>query len=438
MAHRPDIVSTDRAPHPATDRGAVLVHTAFALLALIAFTTFVVDFGVFWLARGQAQNSADAAAMAGAVALTYDTPAVAQAHAQVVTQQNLVYGQPPVANVTTGDGTCPQGLTLQINCVRVDVYRDQTHANALPVFFGGLVGLSQLGVRAMAVAQARPANFTNCLRPWSIVDRWNEGGSPPFNPRTSTYDAYIMPPEPDVYQPPTTASPGTGFANSLDYGLRVAVRIDLSVKPIAQLGPGPGQGWARVIELPAGTYDSNIAGCAGLPMSYAPPGGMACPVPIPFGREAFWATQGCYPWRDRPLSTLLSETRNGVQALYAQDPLAIWDPFLNGGLGGVTGSCCNPSPRIVPVGIMDIGVLLSANPFGFSATMRLANIVGLFVEGMGSVDPVTGVINLRAGPPWTSDDVVVGRLTRLPGTVQPAVPMVDDDAAFLRAVLLVR
>ena len=36
-----------RTPAPASsDRGAVLVHTALAILALVAFTTFVVDYGV--------------------------------------------------------------------------------------------------------------------------------------------------------------------------------------------------------------------------------------------------------------------------------------------------------------------------------------------------------------------------------------------------------
>ena len=50
-----------------SERGAVLVHVAFAFLALLAFTTFVVDWGVFWLARRQAQNAADAGALAAAM-----------------------------------------------------------------------------------------------------------------------------------------------------------------------------------------------------------------------------------------------------------------------------------------------------------------------------------------------------------------------------------
>ena len=44
------------------DRGAILVHVAFALLALMAFASFTVDFGVMWASRRQAQNAADAGA----------------------------------------------------------------------------------------------------------------------------------------------------------------------------------------------------------------------------------------------------------------------------------------------------------------------------------------------------------------------------------------
>src|ERR1043166_1987618 len=54
------------------ERGAILVHTAISILMLTAFTAFVVDYGVLWVARGQAQNAADAGALAGATALAFD------------------------------------------------------------------------------------------------------------------------------------------------------------------------------------------------------------------------------------------------------------------------------------------------------------------------------------------------------------------------------
>src|SRR5213083_2374446 len=54
------------------ERGAILIQVAISILALTAFAAFVVDYGVLWVARGQAQNAADAGALAGAIAMSYD------------------------------------------------------------------------------------------------------------------------------------------------------------------------------------------------------------------------------------------------------------------------------------------------------------------------------------------------------------------------------
>ena len=47
------------------ERGAVLIQVAIALLALLALSSFVFDYGVMWVSRGQAQNAADAGALVG-------------------------------------------------------------------------------------------------------------------------------------------------------------------------------------------------------------------------------------------------------------------------------------------------------------------------------------------------------------------------------------
>ncbi len=51
----------------------MLVHTALVLIGLMALSTFVVDYGILWASRRQAQNAADAGALAGAVHMLYDT-----------------------------------------------------------------------------------------------------------------------------------------------------------------------------------------------------------------------------------------------------------------------------------------------------------------------------------------------------------------------------
>ena len=78
-----------------SDRGAVLIQTAIAMIALMAFSAFAVDYGVLWSARRQAQNAADAAAMAGAISMGFvdmDDQARARQSALDAAAQNLIWG----------------------------------------------------------------------------------------------------------------------------------------------------------------------------------------------------------------------------------------------------------------------------------------------------------------------------------------------------------
>ena len=91
-----------------SQRGAVLIHVAIALLGLIAFTTFVVDYGVMWVSRGQAQTAADAGALSGAIALAFENSAdfaAAKEKARAIAISNQVFGAAP--DVQLGDVTFP-------------------------------------------------------------------------------------------------------------------------------------------------------------------------------------------------------------------------------------------------------------------------------------------------------------------------------------------
>src|SRR5262245_33790677 len=55
-----------------SESGISLIHVAMLLFVMMGLSMFVTDYGVLWLARGQAQNAADAGAIAGAVSLAYD------------------------------------------------------------------------------------------------------------------------------------------------------------------------------------------------------------------------------------------------------------------------------------------------------------------------------------------------------------------------------
>src|SRR5260221_6917975 len=96
-----------------SERGAILIHVAVGLIALVAFSALVVDYGVLWASRHQAQNAADAAAHAAAEQITWGDPgdqAAARNAALAVAAQNKIWGQAP--DVTAADITfppCPPG-----------------------------------------------------------------------------------------------------------------------------------------------------------------------------------------------------------------------------------------------------------------------------------------------------------------------------------------
>src|SRR5262245_18707654 len=82
-------------------RGAMLIHITIAMLAAISMSAWMVDNGVLWVARGQAQNMADAAALAGAISLAYDDPDDQAA------AQNAALGAASANKIWTAFGTDP-------------------------------------------------------------------------------------------------------------------------------------------------------------------------------------------------------------------------------------------------------------------------------------------------------------------------------------------
>jgi Flp pilus assembly protein TadG len=162
------------------ERGVSLVIVAVQILVLTAMCTFVLDYGMVWSGRRQAQNAADAGALAAAIALEKDDrtwPAIAAVvtnSGNFTARANKVIGQTPGTVVTA---VCPPWLVApnNVNCVQVDVYRDGTNGStAMPVFFGRLIGQTSQKVKATATAQVVAANTSGCMRPWFITDWYND------------------------------------------------------------------------------------------------------------------------------------------------------------------------------------------------------------------------------------------------------------------------
>ena len=403
-------------PGRESERGAMLVHVAVALLVLTSFATFTFDFGVFWLSRRQAQTSADAAAMAGAIAIAYDgadasADSFARDAALAVSQQNAVWGEAPAVDPAT-DITfpvCPDGTSP---CIRVDAYRDNAHGNALPMFFGGIVGLTTQGIRATATAQALAGNGTTCLKPWALIDRWQEV-TPKVAPWdvNSVFDKYKnngdLDPKianPDIYTAPTKTSKGSGFAPvdssgnlTADYGLQLTLKTGNANLFNA------GSFQALDLKCPGGAcYEDAIKSCVGITELI---GGT---VTLETGNITGKTKSGTYSDND---------------SLCKQDPSAFWNPSMNNGHGGVDGSKFGVSPRLVALPLISPDDLALAKN-GKATGVPILNIMGLFIECPPAVNP---------GP-----DTVVGRLALMPGEYAAAGGAVGPESSFLKVIALVR
>jgi len=406
-----------------SERGAVLVQVAIMLLGLTAMSAFVVDYGVMWTSRRQAQNSADAAAMAGAISMGFvsmSNQALARQAAIDAANQNWVWGQAP--SITPGDVTfpvCPPGSPGAGSnaCIQVDLYRNQARGNPLPTFFGRVANVADQGVRATATAEVLFGDSTDCVKPFAIPDKWLERRNDVAPPGWSELDSYEhyaqngnnrgQPLNPfDLYEPPngpgnTTGVNGTGFTRTSvtlggsDYGRVITLKQG---NPQDQVSPG----WFQPVVIVPGCVGGNcyrnaIATCTSTVIG---PGTVLQVEP----------------------GNMVGPTRQGMADLIALDPTAIWNTSANGGLGGVTGGCmqaatCTMSPRIVAIPVYNPDTFNAGTPSG-RIDITIVKVLGFFVERMQGND-------------------VVGRLMAYPGTPRGGTSTTPE-TAFVISIALVR
>ena len=182
------------------ERGQTIVLVAVALVSLLGMAALAIDVTTLYVARGEMQRAADAAALAGAKAfvdsgITTDTGnATRQALAQTmatsvinsILAQNNVSGAPPVlAAAPTFDFTRPGNPQISVTLQRTN----------LPTFFARIWGTKLVTVAASAIAEAynpsnAPANYPpiapKCIKPLLVAnqDPKAAGASPFVNPTT--------------------------------------------------------------------------------------------------------------------------------------------------------------------------------------------------------------------------------------------------------------
>jgi hypothetical protein len=351
-----------------------LVFVSMGFMSFLAATTLAIDVGMFMNSRSQAQNAADAGALAGAVALVVNSftnrsasgPAVQGAMSAA--RANTVAGAS--VSVVPADVTFPNDPSGQPNRVQVQVYRTGERSNPVPTLMGTFFGVRTVNITATATAEASPANAETCVKPFTIPDKWSERQNPP----NDTFDLYDkhgnLLPNGDVYIP--ADRPGyTGYDADRDKGLQLVLKANNDNK----VAPSFYNPWDLPGSVGASDYRDNIANC----------NTAVIPIGDPMTPEA---------------GNMVGPTAQGTNDLVARDPGAYWDTTCN----CVRGSAYGRSPRVAIIPLYDPAYYEEGKHNGKGASLKIANYLGFFIEGMqgnevvGRVTPVTGVIDGNAGP----------------------------------------
>jgi hypothetical protein len=364
------------------ERGVAFVYVGVGFMAFFAATTLAIDIGMFMTARSQAQNSADAGALAGAVALAFNSyddrsaggPAV-QSAVNAARANQVMSGS---VSVLPGDVSFPTDPSGQANRVRVNVYRTGTRENPVPTLMGSVFGVRTVNIAATATAEAAPANAETCVKPFTIPDKWIEKqcglGTCPWDP-SDTFDLYDSKGKPlanpDVYIGPTDPTNYSGYDADQDRGLEIVLKANNTTKVTASFyNP-----WDLPGSVGASDYRDNIATCN------------TNVIPIGF---------------DMPPENgnMVGPTREGTNDLVAQDPGAYWDTSCK----CVRGSAYGISPRVVVIPVYDPVAFANDQQQGKGIKLTVVNYLGFFIEEMqgnevvGRVTPVSGLIDGDAGP----------------------------------------
>jgi hypothetical protein len=95
------------------------------------------------------------------------------------------------------------------------------------------------------------------------------------------------------------------------------------------------------------------------------------------------------------------------------------------------------SERIRPLAVVDIGNYIAQSCTGSPCVVKIANIIGFFIEGMCNDVQAAGRLAPGMGCTNPTKDVV-GRIVKLPGKYVTGIGTTPANAAFIWVVQLVR
>lgn len=260
------------------ERGQTIVLVAISMFALIAMAALAIDLTALYIARGEAQQAADAAALAGAKAFVTSgytsypggfgttswvcngSNGLADYAAQAALANNSVVGGAPTMT-TSCDFTHPENPTITVHVQRT----------GLPLFFAKIWGAVSPSVSTTATAEAyNPSNGVapiqvSGVKPWLLPNCPPITGGPPntttcgtprfinTNGTIANNGAFIgttiqlvLPPHSDALSsPPQPALPAGPPTEYYFYPLAVAISPPAPACPASsmpscsQVGSGP-------------------------------------------------------------------------------------------------------------------------------------------------------------------------------------------------------
>jgi Flp pilus assembly protein TadG len=337
------------------ESGMSYVFVGFGFMALLSASMLAIDVGMLMTARSQAQNSADAGALAGATALLYDdfnnrtptgpavTSALAGATANVVMRSSV--------SATAADVDFPNNPTTGANDrVRISVRRTAQRGNPVQTLIASYFGIASADIGATATAEAAPGNAMDCVKPFTIPDKWIERHTAPYD-ATDTFetgDEYIP-----AYKADGSPDPDyTGYNSERDKGLELMIRAGNG----NNVSPSMYFSLAMTSDTGASDYRWNIANC----------------------------NTTTYKWDDRLIlepGSMMGPTVQGINDLIDQDENATWNTTTNTVVNSAFG---NHSPRIFPIPLYDPNFYNVGKQNGRNADLKTANWIGFFVTRVQS------------------------------------------------------
>ena len=352
------------------------------MVVILGFAVLAIDISLVQLAKNQLQNAADAAALAGAIALAQSdgdqTVATAAAIEIAGLNRAVESTQQPII-ITPSDVSFPSG-----NRVRVQTHRTVATGDPIRLYFMRVIDASsnKLGdMTASATAEVLPIGGTTCLKPWMFPDRWDDAdGDHIYDSRESFTDLNSNG-QCDAGEPFTDVNRNGAWDAGEFYdhditGYRAPEYLGETVTLMFDNGSlnnfSPREGWYQTIRF--GPVNRGGPDC---------PGGDCYRDWIP-GCEPYMVMIG--DTMEVELGAMVGPTNQGLQEIIARDPGAYYDAST----GTIAGSAYPSSPRIIKAAVYDPTVSIYDLGGGSAKYLTVKEIVVLFLESRAGNADVVG------------------------------------------------